>query len=195
MQSSEINIRILKKEVKKHFLKNGHYSRYIHSTGVAQLAKRLAKIYGIDPKKAYIAGLLHDYYKYDDYESLDIKLSSEDKLDTKSFPVLLHSYYSSYAPKKVFNIDDEHIASAIKYHVFGRENMNLFEEIILTSDYAEINRKYSTCKECRKLLFSKGLTYAVWYQTNEVIKFLESKNITVCPVQYRILEEYRKRIQ
>lgn len=37
--------------------------RYIHSLGVADSARDLAKIYGADEEKAYLAGLLHDIAK------------------------------------------------------------------------------------------------------------------------------------
>ena len=38
-----------------------------HILGVAQTAKQLAKRYGADPQKAYLAGLLHDF-KVDDFK-------------------------------------------------------------------------------------------------------------------------------
>ncbi|MBQ3387356.1 MAG: nicotinate (nicotinamide) nucleotide adenylyltransferase, partial [Eggerthellaceae bacterium] len=41
--------------------------RYAHIIGVAETAKSLAKAYGVDEDKAYLAGLLHDWDKaYDD---------------------------------------------------------------------------------------------------------------------------------
>ncbi len=37
--------------------------RYIHTLGVAKLAKELACYHNIDPNKAYMAGLFHDLTK------------------------------------------------------------------------------------------------------------------------------------
>ncbi|MBR4073387.1 MAG: HD domain-containing protein, partial [Clostridia bacterium] len=47
-------------EYKKILKKNLKESRYIHSLAVADEALRLAEMYGADPQKAYLAGLLHD---------------------------------------------------------------------------------------------------------------------------------------
>ena len=38
--------------------------RFIHSLGVRDEAVRMAKLFGCDEEKAYIAGLLHDCAKY-----------------------------------------------------------------------------------------------------------------------------------
>ncbi|MBO5725698.1 MAG: HD domain-containing protein, partial [Clostridia bacterium] len=48
------------KEILKGRLKE---KRYIHSLAVADEAVRLAKKYGCDEEKAYLAGLLHDITK------------------------------------------------------------------------------------------------------------------------------------
>ena len=37
--------------------------RYEHSLGTAECAKKLAKEYGLDENKAYLAGLIHDCAK------------------------------------------------------------------------------------------------------------------------------------
>ena len=44
--------------------------RYEHSIGVAEMAEELAKRFGCDPEKAYVAGLLHDCAKCMDFELL-----------------------------------------------------------------------------------------------------------------------------
>ena len=50
--------------------------RYIHSVNVAKEAVRLAKKYGADVEKAYIAGILHDICKED---SPEIQLQTTEK--------------------------------------------------------------------------------------------------------------------
>ena len=62
MERSEfMNIREIKKKLKKDL---SHF-RYDHSIRVAKEAKRLAKHYHIDKKKAYLTGLIHDIPKFD----------------------------------------------------------------------------------------------------------------------------------
>ena len=56
--------------------------RYIHSVNVAKEAKFLAKKYGADEEKAYIAGMLHDITKeMPREEQLQIILDSDIILD------------------------------------------------------------------------------------------------------------------
>ena len=43
-------------------------NRLNHILGVARLAKSLAIKFNLDAEKAYIAGLLHDYIKYESVE-------------------------------------------------------------------------------------------------------------------------------
>ena len=42
--------------------------RFRHSVGVAETAEKLALLWGADPEKAFLAGILHDYAK--DMQSL-----------------------------------------------------------------------------------------------------------------------------
>ena len=47
--------------------------RYNHCINVGNMAKKLARIYGVDERKAYIAGILHDIAKEMSYtEQLEI---------------------------------------------------------------------------------------------------------------------------
>ena len=47
---------------------NLNEKRYIHSIGTAECAKELAKKFGENEEKAYVAGLLHDCAKCFSYE-------------------------------------------------------------------------------------------------------------------------------
>ena len=53
----------------KHFA-GKHKERLEHIFGVVDMAKYLAKQYGVDVKKAKIAAVMHDYCKYDDIAEL-----------------------------------------------------------------------------------------------------------------------------
>ena len=49
--------------MKKYLEENLVKGRYLHTLGVVETAKSLAKIYGVDIKKAEIAALAHDIAK------------------------------------------------------------------------------------------------------------------------------------
>ena len=122
--------------------------RLTHILGVARLAKELAIKFGLDSEKAYVAGLLHDYIKYETKEEMIEIINDEMIVEKfKNAPQIYHAYASSVVAKTKFNILDEEILDAIKYHVYGRLNMSLFEKILVISDFAEDSRTYPRCKE------------------------------------------------
>ena len=111
--------------------------RLKHSLNVAKCAVKLSGIYKYDKEKAEIAGLVHDCAKFftdEQVEDCVKKFNIElDPLEVNNI-ALSHSVIGSYVAKEVFNIDDEEIVNAIKYHTTGRENMSLLEKIIYTTD-------------------------------------------------------------
>lgn len=190
MQLSEINIDEIDSKVKEH-LKN-HKERYLHSVGVANQAKKLAIKYGVDPKKAYIAGLIHDYRKYDKYQLYKKSLTKEELLECEENPVLYHSYLGAYAASEVFNIDDEDIFLGIKYHVFGDFNMSLFTKIIMISDYTDLTRTYSDCIKCREILDTVGLDEAIEFSLRKTIENLGDRGVKPGKKIYNIHKEYER---
>ncbi|MDO5389349.1 MAG: bis(5'-nucleosyl)-tetraphosphatase (symmetrical) YqeK [Clostridia bacterium] len=112
--------------------------RYIHTLGVAQESLQLAKRYGIDPDKAYMAGLLHDCAKcLTDEEKLELCEKYELELDDilKSQPDLTHSFLGAKIAEKEYGIKDKEILNAISYHTTGRPNMSMLEKKIFIEYY------------------------------------------------------------
>ena len=109
-------------EIKTRFKAELKPSRYIHSLGVADVAKDLAYIYGyFDPKKAYLTGLIHDCGKpYADD--------------------LSHAGVGADIAASQYMIEDEEILSAIRSHTIGKVNMSLLEKIIFIADFIEPSR-------------------------------------------------------
>ena len=56
--------------------------------------------------------------------------------------------------KVKYDIDDEEVLGAIRWHTTGKPNMNLLEKIVYVADYIEPRRdKAPNLKEIRKLAF------------------------------------------
>lgn len=169
---------------------NSNPKRLNHILGVAKMAKKLAKIYDVDEEKAEIAGLMHDYIKYESNEEM-IKLIDEvDLYDCSICEVLLHSYASANMYKRLGG-NDLDIYNAIRNHVFGRLNMSKLEEIILIADYTEETREYKDCITCREILFEKGIYEAIYYSTEKTIKFVLDRGLTPHPTQIDVLNYYK----
>ncbi len=157
--------------------------RYNHSLCVADEAKRLATIYGVDPHKAYVAGLLHDITKNFSFEEhlkliddFGIILSDIEKNSTK----LWHSITGSIYVDKILMINDSDIVSSIRYHTTARADMTLFEKLIYLADFTSADRNYPDVDVMRNLV-NKDIHEAMAYSLSYTIKDLINKSNPVHP--------------
>ena len=185
MELSENNYNYILSEVKKHL--EGHDKRIIHILGVVKLSEELAKKYNVDPIKAKIAAVLHDYSKYDD--NIDV-LDNDEKKEAEKYPYLAHGYLSAYEAKNKFGITDIDIINAIKNHVVGRRGMSRLEEIVFIADFCEENRTYEDCIKAREILKNKGIDEAILYSCESSIKHSSSAH----PNQLELLKIYKEKI-
>ena len=169
---------------------NSNPKRLNHILGVAKMAKKLAKIYGVDEEKAEIAGLMHDYIKFESIDEMKTMIDDVDHYDCSICEVLHHSYASANMYKKLGG-EDIDIYNAIRNHVFGRIGMSKLEEIILISDYTEENRKYDDCIKVRGILLNENMNKAIYESSKFVVEYITSKGKTPHPMQLEVLEYYK----
>ncbi len=130
-------------------------NRLEHSIGVAKCGFRLALKYGVNPERAYLAGLLHDIARDFPLEMLLLKAKKEDIIRRKEeivCPVLLHGKISAVIARKELGIKDEGVLSAIAYHVSGRRHWTKLEQIVYLADKIEPGRNYPKVNVVRNLL-------------------------------------------
>lgn len=172
---------------------NNH--RLDHILGVAKLAKQLAHRFNLDEEKAYIAGLLHDYCKYESVEEMLEIINDKSVAEKfKDAPQVLHAHASYVMAKEKFNINDEEILNGVKNHVYGRVGMSLFEKIIVISDFCEDGRTYARCKETRKVLDEGNFDLAMYLCIKYTIEAVLAKGNKPLEEQYEILKELEKLI-
>lgn len=143
-----------KKEM-QHKLKSAlKKKRFEHSLGVCSEAVRMAKLFGADEKKAYIAGLLHDCAKCltrEEEAEYCRKYNIEiDKMTELCHPVM-HAPVGAAVARYEYGIEDEEILDAIRYHTVARAEMTLLDKIIYVADVTEPGRDYDGVEELRKL--------------------------------------------
>lgn len=187
---TQLSVNDIEKAVRE---KYANSKRLEHILGVARLAKDLAIKFDLDGEKAYIAGLLHDYCKYESTEEMVEIIADETIIEKfKDAPQIYHAYASSIVAEKKFNIKDIEILNAIKYHVYGRVNMTLFEKILVIADYAEDSRPYPNCKEVRRILDEGRFDLAMYLCIKYTIEAVLAKGDKPLTEQYEILEELEK---
>ncbi|MDU4910034.1 bis(5'-nucleosyl)-tetraphosphatase (symmetrical) YqeK [Clostridium baratii] len=153
--------------------KNLKEKRYIHVLGVVSTAKKLAKLNGVSEEKVEIAALCHDAGKNLTKEQLlniieknNIQLT----LDEKKTPELWHAIVSPIIAKEEFNINDEEILEAARWHTTGRPNMTKLEKIIYISDMIEPSRVFNGVDSIREAVLEdldlgvlKGMEHTIRY--------------------------------
>ena len=126
--------------------------RFYHSQCVAEEAVRLAVLYGADPEKARLAGLLHDILK-------DTPAEEQLKI-LQGFGIMMN--YTELANQKLWHaisgaaflefglgIRDRELLSAVRCHTSGRKNMTLLEKVLFVADYISADRDYPGVEELR----------------------------------------------
>ena len=155
--------------------------RYLHTLGVVETAKRLAKIYGVDIKKAEIAALAHDIAKNLSPQEL-LKVIGENNIDLsfdeKNTRELWHSIVGPIMAREHFEIEDDEILSAIRWHTTGKENMSKLDKIIYLADMIEPSRDFSGVEELRNVS-KDDLDKAMLNALTHTIKYLLEKGCLI----------------
>lgn len=158
--------------------------RFIHSVNVMNCAIELARVFGVDEKKAGIAGLLHDCAKSMKsdttlklFEKYNIKLDDITRLQ----PNLLHGPLGSKIAQDEYGVEDPDILSAIFYHTTGHENMSMLEKITLMADYIEPGRHFPEIEEVRKVIL-EDINKAIIMSLDRTIKYVLYKGGLLHPL-------------
>ncbi|OOM82207.1 putative nicotinate-nucleotide adenylyltransferase [Clostridium puniceum] len=168
-------------EIDLYLKENLMENRYIHTLGVAETAKKLAKINGISQEKAEIAGLAHDVAKNlskdkmkEIMEENNIKISALEENNSN----LWHSIIAPIEAKAKLGIEDEEILDSIRWHTTGKENMSILTKIIYIADMIEPSRNFNGIEDIRKVTFD-NLDAGVYSGLTHNIEFLLTKNLLI----------------
>ncbi|MBR6713470.1 MAG: bis(5'-nucleosyl)-tetraphosphatase (symmetrical) YqeK [Selenomonadaceae bacterium] len=159
-------------------------SRFAHSIGVANTAVKLAKRFGVDETKAYVAGLLHDCAREFENDELPAQAKArgiEIGEVEREMPLLLHSYIGAKMIHEIYGVDDAAIAQAIWRHTVGAADMTRLDKIIYFADMIEPNRDYPGVEKLRALAETADLDEILLTALSESIIFVVQKNSLVHP--------------
>ena len=161
---------------------NLNEERYEHSLGTAECAAELAERFGLDKEKAYFCGLIHDCAKcFPDNELKDTICNCPDLCDGELInPKTYHAPAGALLAQKEFEICDNEILLAIRWHTLGKEKMSDFEKIIFIADKIEKRtRPLEHRQEIEKAL-EKGLDNALLVCYGNTIKSLVDRKLKIC---------------
>ena len=166
--------------------------RFKHSLRVAETAVKLAEIYDGDKDKANLAGVLHDYCKYDDLSTM-YQIVRQHDLDSELLSYggeILHGPVCAAIMQSEFGIEDEEVLLAIKNHTTGRKEMtkteNLYSLLIILNQ-----GETPGVEEIRDMAYNQGsLDKTIYEISKRTVLFLISKDITVYGTTISCLNYY-----
>ncbi len=182
------------KKISKLLEKELDQKRFEHTKGVEYTAASLAFVYETDLEKALYAGLLHDCAKGMSDEK---KLSSCEKygLEISSVerenPGLLHAKLGAYLAEHEYEVIDEDILNAIRFHTTGRPGMSILEKIVFVADYIEPNRKILPKLDMIRKTAYTDIDTAIRIILENTLNFLGEGTKAVDPMTRRTYEYYR----
>lgn len=177
-----ININKIKENVKKYL----DEKRYKHVERVAEVAKNLAGIYRISINETEAAAYLHDVAKFFELSvMIDLVKGKypeiEDELSKST--AILHGFAGAEFIKnnyELFEIDNEEILNAVKYHTIGSGKMGVLSKIIYLADAIEDGRTWQGVEKARELA-KYNLDEAIIFEINTKIEHLLSKRSIIHP--------------
>ncbi len=174
--------------IKKHLSQK----RLSHTLGAEKCAISLAKHYKVNVISAQTAALFHDVAKRsDDNTQLETARTHGYTPDAIHLyrPDLLHGINAAFIAQDMFDIHDEDILNAIRYHTTGRANMSMLEKIIYMSDLIEETRDYEGVDVFRKLVY-KDMDRAMVDGMIYVMEYLLKKRVPVHPTGIEAINYY-----
>ncbi len=175
---------------------SGH--RYRHCLAVAQTARDLAQLYGVDGDKAYLTGILHDYAKnLTDSELLAIAGPDEQIADAteKKMPELLHAPVGACLLTRELAIEDQEILEAVKSHTLGAMNMSPLAKIIFLADMIEPNRDMYPDLERLRQMARCNLDEAMLLGLDSSIRYCLDRRVMLHPRTVAVRNTFLQKIK
>ncbi|RIH84748.1 bis(5'-nucleosyl)-tetraphosphatase (symmetrical) YqeK [Calidithermus roseus] len=159
--------------------------RFAHILRVAELAERIAEANGLEPGRAYLAGILHDAARDFTPERLAELAPPQNEVERKH-PKALHGRAGRRLAEE-WGIEDEEVLEAIEGHVYGVHPSHAIAMAVYVADVSEPGRGVNA--EIRDLALEGQLLEAYRRAVRSKVEYLQSKGI---PVHPRTLEAYRE---
>jgi predicted HD superfamily hydrolase involved in NAD metabolism len=169
--------------------------RYMHTVGVVETAERLARIHGVDVKKARIAAWVHDIAREWPKETL---LQYAERIEIPAgfaaIPDLLHGPVAAHLLSEWFQIHDEEMKDAIRYHTTGRLSMTPLDMVICLADAIEPGRAYPGVEAIRQRA-ETDLKGALAESLDSTIRYLLDTHQPVFPLTVMVRNELWEQVQ
>ncbi len=166
--------------------------RRVHTLGVISTATELAQIHNVDITKVRTAALFHDICKGLSSIELNRLVKKYDLPQKYSDNInLAHSKIAAILMKEKYNIEDEQILNAVRFHTTGRARMSDVEKVIFIADAIEPGRRYSSVENIRRKA-KVDLNEACFVVLDETVQLIKNRGEYLDEDTLIAREYYRK---
>ncbi len=152
--------------------------RFAHSLSVANYARRLARIYGIDQRQAEQAGLLHDCAKcmpLKKMRRIAIEHSLTNDPAVLNSNALMHSLVGAWVARNEYDMADPEVLEAIAYHNTGHVGMSRLAMCVCLADSIEPTRGSFPLLEQVRALSELSLERALLMSLEGTAEYVKSR--------------------
>lgn len=169
--------------------------RYAHTVRVARFAERLAVRHGEDPRRARLAGMLHDLARLSSVPQLLAACATYglaiDAFEARN-PLVLHARVGAAIARERFGVTDAGVLSAIARHTVAAAEMSRLDAILYLADGLEPGRSYPERARHAELA-SRDLEEGMYALLESTIAYLERRNLEISPHTLAALATYASR--
>ena len=154
--------------------------RQAHSIRVAELAAARALKLKIPERQAIAAALFHDCAKNLTADSPYLEGFVPPQEWGEIPKTVWHQFAGAYVAERHFDVQDEDVLNAIRYHTSARPNMSELEKLIFLADMLEVERRYEGVDILRNLFWREdGLDVCLERALYETLLFLQGKQADI----------------
>lgn len=161
----------------------GQKHRYEHTVRVARCADVLAQRHGLDPRKARLAGMLHDLARLypgprliSECELRSMPISAFERAN----PIVLHARLGAAIAQEAFGVHDPEVLSAIEKHTVGSDAMSPLDCAVYLADGLEPGRDHAERREHWDLA-TRDLAEGMRAVLQSTLRYLARKGIPIAP--------------
>ena len=110
----------------------------------------------------------------------------------KESKALMHAVAGRCVARDVYNVEDEEVLDAIRWHTTGRANMTMLDKIIYLADMIEPNRKPYPGLEPLRALCMEDLDKAMRTALQMSLRHVEEQGKTLHPDTMAALAAYEQ---
>jgi predicted HD superfamily hydrolase involved in NAD metabolism len=175
----------------------GQKHRYEHTVRVARCADVLAQRHGLDPRKARLAGMLHDLARLypgarliSECELRSMPISSFERAN----PVVLHARLGASIAQEAFGVHDPDVLSAVEKHTVGDDAMSPLDCAVYLADGLEPGRDFPHRRELWDAAL-RDLDEGMRGVLRSTLQYLGRKGIPIAPQTVGAARQFGVRLE